>query len=132
MCGARYDALYCVERVLRNLEIPKTPGGLFSGLVGFFFSPCIDLGDWKRVSLSLLAREERIVGGIEDGFQIDSRGGDRQIQVYSSLARPDITSSVPGSYACRIAIDVHTICIIHSWKICFLVRKCQLKFVLNI
>jgi len=68
-----------VERVLRNLEIPKTPG-----LPGF--SPCVDLGDCKRVSV--LTRPAAGVFEVEDAFQIDSRD-DRQIQVYIPLSLSD-------------------------------------------
>lgn len=77
ICG-RYDALvYCVEsveRVPRNLEIPKTPGAPAS----------------RRVSTlatgnEFLTRPAAGVVEVEDTFQIDSRD-DRQIQVYCGLS----------------------------------------------
>lgn len=51
------------------------------------FSPCVGLGDWKRVSVLTrpIPPPCRGVIDVEDAFQIDSRD-DRQIQVYSSFA----------------------------------------------
>lgn len=81
-----------VERVPRNLEIPKTPGAPASRRVSTLAT--------GNEFLSLLALSRRPAAGVvevEDAFQIDSRDAIAKYR-YIPLSRPD-TVAIPGSWA---------------------------------
>lgn len=85
--AARMRPVWCAGILRRERRTGPSESRDSEDSRGPGFSPCVDLGDWKRVSVLTrpVSPPCRKVVEVEDAFQIDSRD-DRQIQVYSSLA----------------------------------------------